>query len=341
MTIYGDSRSMAETDMPRQLPLRSEREIVACWKGDIHQPIVSVCCPTYNHGEFLKEAIHSFLMQKTNFPFEIIIRDDASDDGTTEIVLDYARRYPTIVRTLINEANRFKMGERAIHVWPSVVKGKYIALCEGDDFWITTDKLQKQVELLEKYPHAVMCAAKTHVFKDHGNGMLVYQNTTSPPEKDLLDFDDTHRCYLHTSTYMVRTVIFKEVIEKYFSGHCLFGDTALRAIFISYGPFALLNEPVSVYRITGNGIWSSLDLTQQLIWDFNATKKLAGVLSGRHAHLQRKRLPDIAFQMVLNSWRNHSLLGSIKYLPLALVYISLKWPCQIARRLKLFLMGLG
>lgn len=334
MTTKFNSGVLAEEDMPRHWPLKSEAEIIASWKDDISQPVVSVCCSTYNHGNFLRDAIHGFLTQKTDFPFEIIIRDDASDDGTTEIVLDYARRYPKIVHTLINESNRFKLGERAAHVWPSVAKGKYIALCEGDDFWIAPNKLQKQVDLLEKHRNAVMCVAKTYVCEQNERGSLVYSHTTNPLDKDLLTFDDVHSSYVHTSTYLIRTVEFKEVINKYFSGHCMFGDTALRAILISYGPFALLNDVVSVYRISGSGIWTSLNREQQLQWEFDAAEKLANMLPGRYGSYEKARLARIAFEQFCYFTRQRYWSRSIRYFPLALQFIAGKIFTVLWQKLK-------
>ncbi len=296
MMIESGSVLLAEQDTPRNWPLRTEAEIIADWKGDISKPVVSICCATFNQVSYIEDAIHGFLEQVTDFPFEIIIRDDASTDGTTEIIKKYEIEYPNIIRLVVNEENKFVKGERAIHAWPAVIRGKYISLCEGDDFWIARDKLQKQFDLLVKHSDAVMCVAKTHVCGHSEGEGLVFRNTTNPPEKKLLAFEDVHRCYVHTSTYMIRAEIFKKVVEKYFSGHCLFGDTALRAILISYGPFALLNEAVSVYRVTGEGIWSSLDRDRQLQWEFDAAKKLAEMLPGIYGRHEKARLPGIAYQ---------------------------------------------
>lgn len=276
--------------------LRTEAEIIASWNGNIDKPLVSVCCSTFNHRGYIEDALKAFLMQETTFPFEVIIRDDASTDGTSEIVQEYANKYPSIVSLKVNNENRFALGERAMHVWPSLIKGKYIALCEGDDFWVASDKLQKQVELLEKYQDAVMCVALTDRYQDDGNSL---KHLCSPAglDKTLLDVDDVYKTYFHTSSYMIRSGIFKSVIENYFTGHALFGDTALRAILISHGPFVLLNEVVSIYRITGKGIWTSLEKVKQLEWEYNVAKKLSGVLSGKHSKLQRARLRRASYKL--------------------------------------------
>ena len=102
----------------------------------MRQPVVSICCPTYNHVNYIEAAICGFLAQETTFPFEIIVRDDASTDGTAEIVRQYSRRYPNIIRAVIEKENQLNKGVRPIHVWPSLATGEFIALCEGDDFWV-------------------------------------------------------------------------------------------------------------------------------------------------------------------------------------------------------------
>jgi glycosyltransferase involved in cell wall biosynthesis len=113
-------------------------------------PLVSICCATYNHQKYLTQAIESFLMQRGSFPIEIVIGDDCSTDRTPQIVQDYAERFPQLVRVIAADANvgvslnAFRIREAA--------RGKYIALCEGDDYWTDPDKLQKQVDFLERNP---------------------------------------------------------------------------------------------------------------------------------------------------------------------------------------------
>ena len=296
-----------------------------------NQPIVSICCATYNHVDFIEEAIRSFLAQKTNFPFEIIIRDDASTDGTTDIICDYAQKYPNIIRLVLNKENQFKNGVRPNHVWPSLVQGEFCAICEGDDFWISPTKLQRQVELLRKHPGAVMAVALTHFCQQNGDE-LCYVSTPESPAGELLGFDEVHGHYFHTSTYMLRSDIFKAVIKDYFTGHALFGDTALRAIMITYGQFALLNTVVSVYRVTGTGIWSSLDSEKQLLWEISGAKKLAGMIPDVHAAHQRGRLFGLTARLLRVHIKNHSVLKSISLVPFVCWYGLLKVPRYLARR---------
>lgn len=237
-------------------------------KGD---PVVSICCATYNHIDFLDDALSGFIGQVTSFPIEIIIRDDASSDGTAGIVRKYAARYPNIIRPILEKENQYSKGVRATPVLVNLARGAYIALCEGDDYWITSDKLQKQVQLLRVHPQATMSVARTVVCKYNEEQQLVCQELFQDNGKDLQWFEDINTCYFHTSTYLIRTDFYKEALNKY-SQKIQIGDYATRYMLAEIGPFALLKEIVSVYRITGRGMWTSLDETTQVARLLNATE---------------------------------------------------------------------
>ena len=109
-------------------------------------PLLSICCVTYNHKKYIRQCLDSFLMQKTNFKFEIIIHDDASTDGTADIIKEYYEKYPDIIKPIFQTENQFSQGKSIskTFIYPRI-KGKYVALCEGDDYWTDPYKLQKQV----------------------------------------------------------------------------------------------------------------------------------------------------------------------------------------------------
>ncbi|MEW6512983.1 MAG: glycosyltransferase [Pseudomonadota bacterium] len=298
---------------PLPLPLRSEDQIIATWQNP-GNPVVSICCATYNHAIYLKDALHGFLSQETNFPFEIVVRDDASTDGTGEIIRDYVSRYPHIVRAVSETENQFSRGVRPLHVWPSLAKGEFVALCEGDDYWIHSEKLQKQVELLRSYPYAVMSVANTLAYRQEG-GQLHFVRTWGAHDKVLQGFEEVKCHYFHTSTLVIRRMILSEVVTKYFDGQSIFGDTALQAILVSYGPFALFPEFVSIYRETGHGIWSSLNRSAQLQGEINVSKKLARLLSGKYRKHQEGKLCALYRLKFLEAKKNGHATEWISLLP--------------------------
>lgn len=122
------------------------------------KPLLTIGCITYNHVGYISQCIEGFLMQKTTFPIEIIIHDDASTDGTSDIVKSYAEKYPSLIKAIIQKENQYSNGGRIYSrfIYP-ICNGKYIATCEGDDYWIDPYKLQKQVDFLEANPQYVFC----------------------------------------------------------------------------------------------------------------------------------------------------------------------------------------
>lgn len=120
--------------------------------------MVSICCITYNHENYIADAIESFLMQKKNFAFEILIHDDASTDNTASIIREYEKKYPGLIKPIYQVENQYSKGIQVQQFNYERAKGKYIALCEGDDYWLDPDKLQKQVDYLEDHPNCSMCA---------------------------------------------------------------------------------------------------------------------------------------------------------------------------------------
>lgn len=120
--------------------------------------LVSVICNTYNHGKYIKECLESIVNQKTNFKFEVLVHDDASTDNTAVIVREYEKAYPNIIKPIYQKVNQYSQGHSISELQSSRANGKYIALCEGDDYWTDDYKLQKQVDALEQNTTVDICA---------------------------------------------------------------------------------------------------------------------------------------------------------------------------------------
>lgn len=124
--------------------------------------MVSVNCITYNHENYIADAIESFLMQKTNFSIEILIHDDASTDNTANIIRKYQKKHPNIIKPIFQQENQYSKGVNVIDINLARAKGKYIASCEGDDFWINPNKLQKQFDFMQQHPECTLYAHSAH-----------------------------------------------------------------------------------------------------------------------------------------------------------------------------------
>lgn len=130
-------------------------------------PLVSIICTVYNHEPYLRQCLDGFVMQQTNFPFEIIIHDDASTDESAKIISEYADEYPNLFVPILQKENQYSKGVKiGITFMYPIAKGKYIAECEGDDYWTDPLKLQKQVDFLEANPEYSMCFHKSKIHKE-------------------------------------------------------------------------------------------------------------------------------------------------------------------------------
>ena len=119
-------------------------------------PLVSIVCPAYNQEAYVAQTLEGFLMQQTTFDFEILVNDDASTDGTARVIAEYAKRHPTLIRTFYHEVNQYSQGKPSVPGLFGQARGRYIAFCEGDDYWTDPRKLQIQVDFLESNPDYVL-----------------------------------------------------------------------------------------------------------------------------------------------------------------------------------------
>lgn len=126
--------------------------------------IISVVCCTYNHERYIRRALEGFVNQKTDFPFEVIVHDDASTDGTADIVREYEQKYPEIIKAIYQTENQYSQGISPTreHICPKA-KGEYLAICEGDDYWTDECKLQLQYDYMKAHPECALCVHQATV----------------------------------------------------------------------------------------------------------------------------------------------------------------------------------
>ena len=146
----------------------TQEQIMSNWK--VKDTLVSIRCITYNHEHYISQALDGFLMQETTFPFEIVIHDDASTDGTTDIIKEYENKFPEIVKPIYETENQYSKKDNTMEllILPHL-KGKYTAFCEGDDFWTNKKKLQMQVDFLENNPDYGFCCTDVDIYYEDTN----------------------------------------------------------------------------------------------------------------------------------------------------------------------------
>jgi glycosyltransferase involved in cell wall biosynthesis len=231
--------------------LRTEEEIIRSWTTASDVPVVSVCCITFNHEKYIEEAIVSFLEQKTEFPIEILIHDDASTDRTAEIIKKYTQSYPSLIKPVLQDENQYSKGFNINPIFNySRAKGDYIAICEGDDYWPDRKKLQKQVDFLNANSDYVIVYTNSQAFDESGPLNLNYGGATH----DLSAFDlETVRA-ISTLTACFRNVFRNRAWPRDLMSSP-YGDLATWAILGEYGKGKYMDniEP-SMYRVHKNGI---------------------------------------------------------------------------------------
>lgn len=148
---------------------RTEADIMKKWLKNSEAPLVTVFAISYCHEKYLNTALDSILSQETSFPFEVIVHDDASSDGSPDIIKEYAERYPHIIYPVLEEENQFSKGVQAIMraVRPHI-RGKYLAYLDCDDYWTDVNKLQEQADFLDKHPAFLAVAHNCTVVGEDG-----------------------------------------------------------------------------------------------------------------------------------------------------------------------------
>jgi glycosyltransferase involved in cell wall biosynthesis len=227
---------------------------------------VSIICLVYNHKKYLRKCLEGFVMQKTCFKFEVLIHDDASTDGSQDIIKEYEEKYPDIIKPIYQTENQYSKNKPIIgvHLYPKA-KGKYLAFCEGDDYWTDPLKLQKQFDILEKNRN---CSISTHlVLCINENGSI---NKKRIPEKvieegiitgkDFFELISKHSSYpFQTTSYFVRREVadsmYKSSLDYLYKGGA--ADFKILLTSFLHGNMYYLDHPMSNYRLFSKGSWTS------------------------------------------------------------------------------------
>lgn len=217
--------------------------------------LVSISCTTFNQEPFIRQCFDGFLNQICDFNFEVLVHDDASTDGTQEVIKYYQKKYPHVFKPFIQKKNQWSSGVRGMNAKYnfSRAKGKYIAMCEGDDYWTDPYKLQKQIDILEKDLSLSACFT---------NALKVNEDS---PSKEFVR--STKRIYsskeivqLGGGFYPTPSLVFRnyKIEFPWFIYKTLSGDYALSLILACYGNFYYLNEVTCAYRIHAGGVFTAI-----------------------------------------------------------------------------------
>lgn len=208
--------------------------------------LVSIRCLVYNHESYLCQCLEGFVMQKTSFRFEAIVHDDASTDGSATIIREYAEKYPDIIKPIYETENQYSKRDGSLtRITNAACRGKYIAICEGDDYWIDPQKLQKQVDFLEAHPDYLLCGT---------NGLILWDNGTNAPEyfnrnftsRELMPEDVIGKWPFPTASLMYRRELF--ALLDSFKCRTYNGDIRIILVALANGRIWSLADITTVYR---------------------------------------------------------------------------------------------
>lgn len=232
------------------------------------EPLVSVCVQTYNHINYIEDCLDGILMQKTNFPIEILLGEDESNDGTRKICIDYAEKYPDKIRLFLHSReNNIKINGQPTGRFNLLynlfkARGKYIALCEGDDYWTDPHKLQKQVDFLESNPKYSLCAHEPQIiFED----VPVKENFYKKPDDGDFGFsfeDEFDNHFIPTASVLFRSEFVKTLPDCF--KNCISGDIALFLYLLSKGSGYYFESRMAVKRRNPGGITFSPERKNRL-----------------------------------------------------------------------------
>ena len=228
--------------------------------------MVSICCAVYNHKPYLEQTLEGFLSQKTSFSFEVIINDDVSTDGSRELLDQYEKKYPDIIKVIFQNENQYAKKKKIVFdILAPIARGKYIAICEGDDYWSDPYKLQRQVDVMEKEKNCSVCVHKVRDIDKDGKKLpntypseLVKEGLIQQEEFIKMLFAPS-RYWFHVNSFLFRAKYLKKFNGEYpeFIKVSGVGDVPLTWLLVNEGDIFYIDKEMSVYRRDAVGSWSA------------------------------------------------------------------------------------
>lgn len=216
--------------------------------------MLTIWCTTYNHEPYIRQCLEGFVMQKTTFRFEAIVHDDASTDETATIIREYAEKYPNIIKPIFETENQYSKKNGTIpKIMNENTHGKYVAFCEGDDYWIDPLKLQKQVDFLEYHPEYVLCFHNAVKYYENFNKIELFNSFSN--NIDLSVHDAVFNWFVPTASIVFKSELMKN--RPQWVSDIYSGDYTLILLAVRAGKVRYIHGMMSVYRINYLGTSAS------------------------------------------------------------------------------------
>ena len=226
------------------------------------EPLVSICCTAYNHQKYLAQTLESFLSQQCDFPFEILIHDDVSTDSTAQIIRSYAEKYPEIIRPMFQTENQYSKGVPINETFNFPrARGKYIALCEGDDYWCDETKLARQIAYMENHPDCTFSFTNGYVHDENGVNpdrefLPYYENERELFKDGSRTFtlgEIAHINFIPTASFVFRVDALRSLPSTFTDKECQHGDLRMKLFLTASGYAWYEHVYACVYRENVSG----------------------------------------------------------------------------------------
>ena len=294
------------------------------------KPIVVISCITFNHELYLKDALEGFVNQKTNFPYVAIVHEDASTDKTADILKKYAEKYPNIIFPIYEKENQYSKKDGSLYnIINKAIDAsnpKYVALCEGDDYWNDPHKLQKQVDFLDFHDDYTLCATN-HLYQyPDGKKTESPYNVNEDRDSDIKEVILKGGMFLSTSSLVIRKEAYNKLPES--ATKLPVGDYPLQIYMAYLGKVRILYASTVVYRVQSNGSWSakySMDDFKTKFCLFNYAKEINSTMNQVTKFEYNKIFEEYIIIREFNLY--------FKYSPLKECKLLFKRPVTIFKRL--------
>ena len=224
-------------------------------------PVVSVWMITYNHEHYIRQALDSVLMQETDFEYEIVIGEDASQDKTREICFEYQRGYPERIRVLWSETNVYNIGGNSVRV-DARCRGEFIAILEGDDYWMDPHRLQKQVDVMRKYPNVVLCFGEKQDYIQATGEIRAIHSVANGYCAGLIPQEEfaSSSCLVPPFTSMIRKSAQDAMHRRFeiFKWKLSLGDLQRWRGLSAYGDAYVFHDLFATYRVQAGGVMHTM-----------------------------------------------------------------------------------
>ena len=277
------------------------------------KPLVAIQCLVYNHGPYLRDCLNGFVSQQTSFPFVAIVHDDASTDNSVAIIKEFAEKYPDIIIPIYEKENLYRKPNgilmKTVHAALDKTESKYIAICEGDDYWTDSLKLQKQIDILESNSDLIACVTNTCTVDNKGNLLEAKKENVVQGNKEgvygIYDFFQMPQHQYPTATIVYRAIHQNEIRTKFrHTENPFLGDWTLWIILHTYGKFYYLDEVTAAYRTNPTSLTHTVNRVARAKASRTICHKLADVLPEQYA--------DIAADLRKTNWVWISLIFAYK-----------------------------